>query len=115
MTTPTSGYAVAAARAGWGTLLVLWPDPIIRATSRQPPTTASLVVARILGVRQLIQAATILRWHSRTAQNLGMATDLLHASTGVGLALLSTRWRRGALVDATLATAFAAMSAQSNS
>jgi hypothetical protein len=115
MTTPTRGYVFAAARAGWGTVLVLWPDLVIRVASGQPSTTASRVVSRILGGRQLIQAAAILRWHSRTARDLSLTTDLLHAGTGLGLALLSTKWRRGALVDAAIATAFAATSARSPS
>lgn len=111
MSAQTRRYVFAAVRAGWGAALVLRPDQVVRTASGQSPTTASRAVARILGIRHLAQAAATLHWHSRTARDLGLATDLLHAGTGLGLAVLSTRWRRGALIDASLATAFAATSA----
>lgn len=103
----------AAVRAGWGAVLVLCPDAVVGSASGRSPTSATRVVARILGARHLAQAAAGLEWHSQTARDLGLATDMLHALTGLGFAMLPTGWRRGALLDASLAAAFAATSADS--
>ena len=99
---------VAGCRAGWGAVLVLQPHPVVRAASGRTPTEAARTVARILGARHLLQALASLRWSSATARDLGLATDMLHALTGLGFAALPTTWRRAALLDASLASGFAA-------
>ncbi len=99
---------VAGLRAGWGAVLVLQPNPVVRAASGRTPTDAARTVARILGARHLLQALAGLRWHSAAARDLGLATDMLHALTGLGFAALPTQWRRAALLDTALASGFAA-------
>lgn len=96
-----------AVRAGWGTALLLYPDVLVKAASGRMPTETSRVVARVLGVRQLLQAAVTLRLPSRTVRELGVATDALHAATGLAVAVLRTPWRRLAILDTTIATTFA--------
>lgn len=98
----------AGARAGWGIALLLAPDRIVRVLSGRPPTTAARVVARVLGARQLTQACASALWPGSTARALGLVTDVLHSLSGLAFALLPTRWRRGALLDASLAALFAA-------
>lgn len=98
----------AGARAGWGIALLLAPDRIVRVLSGRPPTTAARVVARVLGARQLTQACASSLWPGSTARELGLVTDVLHSLSGLAFALLPTRWRRGALLDASLAALFAA-------
>jgi hypothetical protein len=68
-------------------------------------------VARVLGARHLLQAAVEARGAERQARGrsiLGRSVDLSHAGTAVALAATDRRWRRLAVVDAVIATGFAA-------
>jgi hypothetical protein len=70
-------------------------------------------VARVLGVRHLVQAgltAAALRTEpgSRVPLVLGATVDVLHASTMVGLALVDRGARRAALADTGIELALAA-------
>lgn len=112
------------ARAGYGVALVCAPQILIKLTgdpvtgqpagaSRVRPSRRACAVARVLGVRHLVQAgltAATLRAGpgSPVPLGLGAGVDVLHASTMVGLALVDRGARRVALADAGLELALAA-------
>jgi hypothetical protein len=112
------------ARAGYGVALVCAPQVLIKLTgdpvtgqpagaSRVRPSRRACAVARVLGVRHLVQAgltAATLRAGpgSPVPLGLGAGVDVLHASTMVGLALVDRGARRVALADAGLELALAA-------
>ena len=96
------------ARAGWACVLLLVPDKVLQVGGGPPVPTAAVAVARVLGARQLLQAVVTVVAPAGPVAGVGAAVDALHAGTGVGLAAVSPRWRRIALVDAVLAGAFAA-------
>ena len=100
--------AAAVARTGWGLALLLAPDALARAGRRPSATPAAVTVARVLGTRQLAQAVVTTARPSASVAAASAAVDLLHAATGVGLAAVSPRWRRIALVDAGVAAGLAA-------
>jgi hypothetical protein len=115
---------LALARAGYGVALVCAPQVLIKLTgdpvtgqpagaSRARPSRRACAVARVLGVRHLVQAgltAATLRAEpgSPVPLGLGAGVDVLHASTMVGLALVDRGARRVALADAGLELALAA-------
>jgi hypothetical protein len=123
----TGAWAVTVARAGYGVALLCAPQALIKVTgdpvSGQPPgaprarpSRRACGVARVLGVRHLVQAgltAAALRAEpgSPVPLALGAAVDVLHASTMVGLALLDRGARRVALADTGVELALAAAGA----
>ncbi|MEV6493539.1 SDR family oxidoreductase [Actinoplanes sp. NPDC051633] len=100
--------AAAVARAGWGSVLLLAPEMVLRIAGRAPATPAAVTVARVLGARQVAQAVVTVAQPSRPVALAGAAVDAIHASTDVGLAVASGRWRRIALIDAAIASVLAA-------
>ena len=100
--------ATAVARAGWACVLLLVPDKVLRIGGRPPIPAAAIAIARVLGARQLIQAAVTAVAPTGPVAGLGALVDALHAGTNVGIAALSPRWRRTALTDAAIAAGFAA-------
>ena len=68
---------------------------------------APRLVMRMLGGRHLIQAAAEFRLGGR-AREMGILVDLLHGATSVVFASSPPPWRRAALIDASVATGFAA-------
>lgn len=100
-------FAVAA-RAIYGASLLLVPEALIRVASGEPGDRAPVVVvARILGLRHLVQALTIERKGTRNWLLVGAAIDMTHALSMVGIAVLSRDHRRLAALDAALATGLA--------
>jgi hypothetical protein len=95
-------------RAVWGCALLVAPDKVLRAGTPGPVPPAAIAVARTLGTRQVLQSALSVLAPTRPVAGLGAAVDALHAGTDVGLAAVSPRWRRIALVDAAVAAALAA-------
>jgi hypothetical protein len=95
-------------RAAWGGALLVAPRPALRLLGAGEVPTAAVVVARVLGARQVAQA--LLTRHRPTRQVIlaSSATDALHAASDVALAVLSGRWRRPAMTDAAIASGFAA-------
>ncbi|GID31977.1 SDR family oxidoreductase [Paractinoplanes brasiliensis] len=98
--------AATMARTGWASALLLAPEVLLRTAGRPVPAAAT-VVARVLGTRQILQAAVTTAAPTARVTLLSAALDALHASTGLALAAASPRWRRIALVDATIATGLA--------
>jgi hypothetical protein len=99
----TGAWVLTLARAGYGVALVCAPQVLIKLTGGPGPRRAG-GVARVLGVRHLVQAgltAAALRAEpgSPVPLALGAAVDVLHASSMVGLALVDRGARRVALAD----------------
>jgi hypothetical protein len=66
------------------------------------------MAVRILGLRHLVQAGVAAALPTRPVSGLGALVDTAHASSCVGLAAWSPRWRRAALIDVLIEAAFAA-------
>ena len=99
---------ITVARAGWAAALLLAPERVLGVGGQPSIPTAAVVVARVLGARQLLQSALTAAAPTGSLLGVGAAVDALHAGTDVGLAAVSPRWRRIALIDAVLAATFAA-------
>ena len=98
------GRGLTAARLGWGAALVLAPGPMVKALGGAD-TRRSRRVARVLGVRHLVQGL----WERTSAPErlrLGSLVDASHAVSAVTLALYDRRWRRAAVTDAAVAMTF---------
>lgn len=68
------------------------------------PLARDVVIFRVLGARQVVQAAVTARtgWGA-----LGAAVDVAHFASMLPVVALSARWRRAAAVQACLACGFA--------
>jgi hypothetical protein len=120
-------WAITLARAGYGVGLLCAPQALIKLTgdpvTGQPagaspvrPSRRACAVARVLGVRHLMQAgltaaAVRAEQGSPVPLALGAGVDVLHASTMVGLALVDRGARRVALADTGIELALAAAGA----
>jgi hypothetical protein len=100
--------ALAAVRAAWGAALVTAPDRVLTAVTGRPPAPSQRAVLRVLGTRQILQAASGVVRPTRTTLRLGGAADALHAASCVAAVALLPAWRRPALVDGTAALGMAA-------
>jgi hypothetical protein len=100
--------ATAVARAGWGCVLLFVPRQVLRIGGGPPVPAGAVAVARVLGARELLQAALTAVAPTGSVAGLGAVVDALHASTSVGLAAVSPRWRPVALADAAIAGGLAA-------
>lgn len=74
------------ARAGAGGVLLVRPRPVLRALGGRAPDRASIIYARVLGVRHLAEALLILRHPTRKVVLAGVAVDAVHAISSVLLA-----------------------------
>ncbi len=103
----TGATGVVLARAAWGVALATVPDRILGLTQPDRPSTpVAPRLLRVLGVRHLLQAGVEALVPAPAVHYLGAVADGLHALSGVGLAVLDRRWRRAALFDASIASAF---------
>jgi hypothetical protein len=93
-------------RAGWGLSMLLAPDVVVSRLGAASPDRATRAVARVLGMRHVAQAALTLAVPSQRVLRWGGYADLAHATTGLALAAADPRYRRAALIDATIATTF---------
>ncbi|GGK81242.1 hypothetical protein [Mangrovihabitans endophyticus] len=105
----TAGVAF---RAGWGLVLLCAPRRVLACGGHPAPAAPARAVARILGTRHLIQAGLTALAPTRPVVALGAVADVLHAATGVALAVTSPRWRAVAVADTALAAGFAAWGAR---
>jgi hypothetical protein len=64
-------------------------------------------VGQLLGARQIVQAVAMSGNPPPAVLWLGTEVDALHAASMIGLACIDRRYRRAALVDATIAAVFA--------
>lgn len=93
-------------RSAWGTVLLSQPTRVVALLGPDRTPRFAVFVARVLGARQLAQAAVTARARTPGLIRLGAAADALHACTGVAVAVLIPRWRRTALADAAIAAGF---------
>jgi hypothetical protein len=95
-------------RTAWGTVLVLMPERLLRAGVGRPVPAAAVTAVRVLGVRHLLQAGVAAALPTRPVAGLGALVDIAHASSCIGVAAGSPRWRSAALTDFLVEVAFAA-------
>jgi hypothetical protein len=130
----TAAWLITLVRAGYGAGLVVAPGVLIRLTAgpgavaghpggrgeaaaqREAGARRARLVARVLGVRHLAQAAFTAGTEWADPGNPlplggGAAVDVLHAASMFGLGAVDRRVRRTALTDALLETALAAAGA----
>jgi hypothetical protein len=100
-------HVITVARAGWAAVLLLAPERVLAIGGQPSIPAAAVVVARVLGARQLLQSALTAAAPTGPLLSVGAAVDAVHAGTDVGLAAVSPRWRRIALIDAVIAATFA--------
>ncbi len=94
-------------RAGWGLALLVAPRPVLTRVHHVRVDRAALVVARILGARQLAQALLSGVRPGPEVLAMGVWVDGAHAATAVALAAADRSRARAALTDAAVATAWA--------
>jgi len=107
----TVAWLVTLARAGYGVALIGVPAPLIGLTGQRPGRNAC-AVARVLGVRHLVQAGVTAASQfadpgSPVVLGGGAAVDVLHAMSMVVLGGVDPHVRRAALSDAAVETALA--------
>jgi hypothetical protein len=98
----------AAVRAGWGVILLTWPEQLLRAGGGGPVPPLAVAAVRVLGARHLLQAGASAVLATGAVAGLGALVDMAHAGSCVALAAGSSRWRRVALADALIEAGFAA-------
>jgi hypothetical protein len=97
----------AAVRAAWGTMLLVLPAQLLRASGDGPVPVAAVTTARVLGLRHLLQAGVSAAIPTGSVAGLGAIADTVHASSMALLAAASPRWRRAALIDIVVESALA--------
>ena len=90
------------AQAGAGIGLLSSPRAALEALAA-PNTTFGRVVARVLGMRLLVQGAAVGLSGSPTAIEAGGVVDALHGLSMLVVAVRYPRWRRAAAVNAVCA------------
>jgi hypothetical protein len=95
------------ARAGYCAALLCAPGPMIGVVTGRPPSRRARRVARILGVRHLIQAGITAVNPGPEVVALGVIVDLLHATSMFAFAAAVPDLRDAELADALAATALA--------
>lgn len=97
----------AGARTVYGLVLLAVPNPVLRLITGQAASTRERAVTRILGARQLAQAAVTDVRPDAVSLALGAEVDFVHAVTMLAWAALDRRARRLTLVSAAIAGLFA--------
>jgi hypothetical protein len=96
-------------RAGYGAALLCVPGPMITAVTGAPASGRVRTVARVLGARQLVQAAVCGLAPGRRLVQAGAAADGLHSASMLALAGTEPTLRRALLADGAIASAFASV------
>lgn len=95
------------ARGLFGLALLVAPRPMLRHVHRVEVDPVSVVVARVLGVRQLTQAALSGVRPSPEVLAMGVWVDLAHATSALGLAAVDSSRVFAGLLNAVAATGWA--------
>ncbi|HEY7052525.1 MAG TPA: hypothetical protein VH496_10405 [Mycobacterium sp.] len=95
-------------RGAWGAALLVAPQQVLGTVHNVKVDTKAVVVARILGARQLTQA--VLSGFRPTAEVLAMGVwvDSLHALTALGLAVVDRSRVRAGITDTAIAAVWGA-------
>lgn len=101
--------AIELGRAVWGGALLFATRPTLQHVHHLKVDTKSVVVARILGARQLGQAALSGLDPSPEVLAMGVWVDLAHASTAFGLAVVDRSRARGGITDGLVALTWAGL------
>lgn len=96
-------------RAGWGAAMVLAPRPVLEHVHHLQVDTKSVVIARILGARQLAQAVLSGIRPSPEVLAMGVWVDTVHALSAVALALADRSRARAGVTDAAVAGLWAVL------
>jgi hypothetical protein len=96
-------------RAGWGAVLLVAPDAVLTEVGGVQVDRKAIVVARILGGRQLVQAAFSGIRPSPEILAAGVWVDGVHALTAFGLALADRRRARIGVADGLVAASWAGL------
>jgi hypothetical protein len=81
------------ARLAYGAGLLLTSPEVLSALSRVRLRRSDVLVARLLGVRHLLQAAALGRRPDRAALRIGAGVDAVHAASMLAAARMSRRRR----------------------
>jgi hypothetical protein len=100
--------ALSLLRATWGAALVAVPRLLLP----PPRDRAAVAVARVLGARQLAEAAVLRRERSAGRRWVGVVVDAVHAGTAVAAGLRWPRRREQAALNVVTAVALAALGAR---
>jgi hypothetical protein len=98
------GRVLALIRLAWGIALLIGAKRRERLSDREA-NDVSLLAARVLGGRQIVQGMTELKSWPRWWK-ADVVIDASHATSLVLLAAMSRRWRRLALEDSLVASVF---------
>lgn len=110
---PLGVRSMSIARAGYGGALLCVPGPMITALTGAPVSGRVLAVARVLGARQLAQAAVCGLAPARGLIQAGAVVDGLHGASILALAGEKPRLRRALLAETVIAAALASAAAAS--
>jgi hypothetical protein len=94
-------------RATWGAALLIAPRLVMKRVHHVRVDTKSVVVARILGARQLSQAALSGVRPSPEVLAMGVWVDAVHSLTALGLAAVDRSRVRAGLTDTAVAALWA--------
>jgi hypothetical protein len=95
------------ARIAYGVVLLVLPNPVLRAVTRQSTTARERALARVLGARLLAQAAVTDVRPDAVSVALGAETDFVHALSMLAWAVVDRGSRRLTLLSAAVAGLFA--------
>jgi hypothetical protein len=97
---PERGRWLTAGRAGYGAVLLLAPPGVLARLAGEACDEATVRVARVLGAREIVQAAILTARPGHGWQLGGAVVDVLHGASMLALAAASPRYRRLALGNA---------------
>ena len=95
-----------ATRLGYGLVLLIAPDLLSKTLTGLRLDWRGRTLARVLGVRHLLQAIVSTRTGIDAQRQMGSVVDRMDAASMLVVAVLNPRRRRLALIDATVASLF---------
>jgi hypothetical protein len=96
-------------RAAWGAVLLVAPGVVLRLVHAVRIDGRALVIARVLGARQLLQASLSGIKPSPEMLAAGVCVDAVHSMTAVGLAVVDRHRARVGVADGIVAALWAAL------
>ncbi len=99
--------ALTLTRLAYGAVLLLAPTALLARLTRFGLDRRARLVARVLGVRELLQAELVRRRPTRGRQLAGAGVDAVHAASMIALARADQGRRRAALHNAASAVLLA--------